>query len=182
MKIKLFLSSLILLFVVSTGYSQYNLKNIGADIKTQPMHIVNRTAGSPQISLGGGLGLANIDNNAGFGITLFAEIKTESFSFVPQANYWKNDDMNNFEVAGLMRLRFKGATIEPYVDGGIGANFLTRKENSDNRTRVGLDLGGGIDFAAGVNYTIFVDAKYKIIINDKNITGFTLMGGIKFSM
>jgi len=92
MKIKLFFSSLILLFVVSTGYSQYNLKNIGADINTQPMHIVNRTALSSQISLGGGLGLANIDNNAGFGITLFAEIKTESFSFVPQANYWKNDD------------------------------------------------------------------------------------------
>ncbi|MCE1165297.1 MAG: outer membrane beta-barrel protein [Bacteroidetes bacterium] len=183
MKIKLFLSSLILLIIVSSGYSQINLKNIGSESNSYIGHIVNKTAGVPQISLGAGLGLANIENNAGFGITLFSEIKTESFSFVPQANYWKNDDRNNFEIAGLMRVRFRAATVEPYLDGGIGVNFLTDRNSNDNRTRVGLDLGGGIDFNAGPNYTLFADAKYKIIINnDKNIMGFTILGGIRFTM
>jgi hypothetical protein len=181
MKIKLILSSLILLFLFSNGYSQINSNNYESKGNVDSKFTL-KTMSAPQISLGGAVGLSNIEQKSGISISLFSEIKTESFSFVPQANYWKNDDRNNFEVAGLVRLRFKGGSVEPYVDGGIGINFLTEKVNSDNATKVGLDLGGGVDFLVGVNYTIFIDAKYKIIVADPNIKGYSLMGGVKFYM
>ena len=111
---------------------------------------------------------------------MFAEIKTETFSFVPQANFWKVGNNNNFEAAGLVRLRFKSASIEPYVDGGIGVNFYSYKDKdnvSQDFTKVGLDLGGGVDFLGiGTNFSIFIDGKYKIIVSDPNVKGYTLTG------
>ncbi len=186
MKLKLFLSSLIILVLFTNGYSQYKLQNLDKGTKDFVVSTpLQRQAGAPQIFLGAGAGIAYFKSNSGLNIGLFAEIKTETFSFVPQANYWKVGDDNNFEAAGLVRLRFKSSSIEPYVDGGIGLNFLNSKSNiaSENTTKVGLDLGGGLDFIGiGTNYSIFIDAKYKIIIGDPNVTGYTLSGGIKFYM
>ena len=88
-------------------------------------------------------------------------------------------------MAGIVRLRFKTGGIEPYVDGGIGINFLDDKSKvtEKNDTRIGLDLGGGLDFVgAGSNYSIFIDAKYKIIVGDPNLKGVVFSGGIKFSL
>ncbi|MEI7485477.1 MAG: hypothetical protein WCK13_12270, partial [Ignavibacteriota bacterium] len=175
MKLKLFLSSLIILVLFTNGYSQYKLQNLDKGTKDFVVSTpLQRQAGAPQIFLGAGAGIAYFKSNSGLNIGLFAEIKTETFSFVPQANYWKVGDDNNFEAAGLVRLRFKSSSIEPYVDGGIGLNFLNSKSNiaSENTTKVGLDLGGGLDFIGiGTNYSIFIDAKYKIIIGDPNVTG-----------
>jgi len=187
MKLKLFLASLIILVLFTNGYSQYKLQNLDKGKKDFVVSTpLQRQAGAPQIFLGVGAGIAYFKNNSGLNIGLFAEIKTETFSFVPQANYWKVDDDNNFETAGLVRLRFKSASIEPYVDGGIGLNFYNYKDslkNTVNQTKVGLDLGGGLDFIGiGTNYSIFIDAKYKIIIGEPNVTGYTLSGGIKFYM
>ncbi|MCX6164086.1 MAG: hypothetical protein NTU73_04375, partial [Ignavibacteriae bacterium] len=83
------------------------------------------------------------------------------------------------------RLRFKTGGMEPYVDGGIGINFLNdkREKTEKNETKLGLDLGGGLDFVGvGANYSIFFDAKYKIIVGDPNLKGIVLCGGIKFSL
>jgi len=140
---------------------------------------------TPTVCLGLQAGFSKFEGNSGLGIGMFAEIKTESFSLVPQANYWKVDNMNNFEMAGIARLRFKTGGMEPYVDGGIGINFLNDKRTSPekNDTKLGLDLGGGLDFiGVGANYSIFFDAKYKIIVGDPNIKGIVLSGGIKFSL
>jgi hypothetical protein len=142
---------------------------------------------TPVVCLGlqGGFAKFDGDKNSGLAVGMFAEIKTESFSLVPQANYWKTDKMNDFEMAGLVRLRFKTGGMEPYVDGGIGINFLDDKSgiSEKNDTRIGLDLGGGLDFVgAGNNYSIFVDAKYKIIVGDPNLKGIVFSGGIKFSL
>jgi hypothetical protein len=156
-------------------------------VKTTPTH---KQGVSPQVFLGGGAGLAYFKSNSGLNLTLFAEVKTETFSFVPQANYWKVDDENNFEAAGLVRIRFKSSSIEPYVDGGLGINFYNSKDKgiTESKTKVGLDLGGGLDFLGiGSNYSIFIDLKYKIIIDARNtdpnnLAGYTLTGGIKFYM
>ena len=187
MKLKLFLSFLIILVLFTNGYSQYKLQNLDKGKKDFVVSTpLERQAGAPQIFLGAGAGIAYFKNSSGLNMGLFAEIKTETFSFVPQANYWKVDDENNFEAAGLVRLRFKTTTIEPYVDGGIGLNFYNHKDSAKNtlsETKVGLDLGGGLDFISiGTNYSIFIDAKYKIIIGDPNVSGYTLTGGIKFYM
>lgn len=182
MKLKLFFSSLIILVLFSNGYSQYKLNSFETPKKNSILSNPLKNQGvSPQIFLGLSAGAAYIDTESGLGLGMFAEIKTESFSIVPQANYWKVGNDNNFEAAGLLRLRFKSNSIEPYIDGGIGVNFLNK--DSKNETKVGLDLGGGLDFiGVGSNYSIFIDAKYKIIVGDPNVKGYTLLGGIKFYM
>jgi len=187
MKLKLFLASLIILVLITNGYSQYKLQSLDKGKKDFVLPTPTKKQGvSPQIFLGVGAGAAYIENNSGLALGMFAEIKTETFSFVPQANYWKVGDDNNFEAAGLVRIRFKSTSIEPYVDGGIGLNFYSYKDKdkvTQNFTKVGLDLGGGLDFlGVGSNYSIFIDAKYKIIVSDPNIKGYTLTGGIKFYM
>jgi|WetSurMetagenome_2_1015567.scaffolds.fasta_scaffold763196_1 hypothetical protein len=183
--------SLIIVFILSfsTLYAQYNQNK---PVQNQNInrfgYMLKINNFSPTVCLGIQVGMAKIFDSAtvgtGLAVGMFAEIKTESFSIVPQANYWKVDKMNNFEMAGLARLRFKAGNIEPYVDGGIGINFLNDKRLTErNDTKLGLDLGGGLDFiGAGSNYSIFFDAKYKIIVGDPNIKGIVLCGGIKFSL
>lgn len=186
-KIKL---SLVVLFILA-------FTSMYAQVKNEPLRqnqnldkfnsLVKINSFTPSVCLGLQAGFARIDDNGGtgLGVGMFAEIKTESFSLVPQANYWKVEKMNNFEMAGLVRLRFKTGGMEPYVDGGIGLNFLNDKRTATekNDTKIGLDLGGGIDFVGvGANYSIFFDAKYKIIVGDPNIKGIVLSGGIKFSL
>ncbi|MBI5402428.1 MAG: hypothetical protein HY959_03430 [Ignavibacteriae bacterium] len=182
-KIKLGLTVLFIL-AFTTMYAQ---------VKNQPLQslqnldrfntLVKLNSFTPTVSLGIQGGFAKFEGNSGLAVGMFAEIRTESFSMVPQANYWKLDKMNNFEMAGIARMRFRAGSIEPYVDGGIGINFLDDKVTNKNETKLGLDLGGGLDFVgAGANYSIFIDAKYKIIVGDPNIKGIVLCGGIKFSL
>ncbi|MBL7127659.1 MAG: hypothetical protein ISS16_01600 [Ignavibacteria bacterium] len=144
-----------------------------------------------RVSLGFNAGIAVMNDNTGLAVGMFAEVKAESFSFVPQANYWKVNKANNFEIAGLMRLRFESVGIEPYVDGGIGINFynddaidINGNEINDNVTKLGLDVGGGLELKNfSTSYTILLDVKYKIIINDPgNIKGFVVTGGLKFPL
>jgi len=187
MKLKLLFASLIILVLLTNGYSQYKLQNLDKGKKDFVLQTpTDKQAISPQIFLGVNAGAAFIENNSGIAMGMFAEIKTETFSFVPQANFWKVGNNNNFEAAGLVRLRFKSASIEPYVDGGIGVNFYSYKDKdnvSQDFTKVGLDLGGGVDFLGiGTNFSIFIDGKYKIIVSDPNVKGYTLTGGIKFYM
>jgi hypothetical protein len=139
-------------------------------------------------SLGVNVGFANIEKGTGIALGLFAEVRLTDFSFVPQANYWKVNDMTNFELAAIARMRFKSVQIEPYIDGGLGLNFLTLNVPPNNRsesiTKLSIDVGGGIELLTiSPSYSLIFDAKYKIIIKDEgNIDGFVITGGIKFPM
>ena len=155
-------------------------------------------SGGTEISIGvnGGFGLmSSIQQESGIALGMFAEIQMQTFSIVPQANYWKTDNQSNFELAGLARLKFKTSSIEPYIDGGIGFNIYQSKFSSSNSiTKLGIDLGGGLDnIAVGSNFSIFADAKYKIIVNEdeigdpsknnsykSNVKGYVITAGIKF--
>lgn len=187
-KITLSFTLIIVLFVSSLFGQVNNEPKIKFEQLNRLNNYVKINSITPTVSLGLQIGITKFSDTgsigSGFGVGMFAEIKTESFSIVPQANYWKSDKVNNFEMCGLARLRFSTGGMEPYVDGGIGVNFLNDKRLSDrNDTKLGLDLGGGLDFVGvGANYSIFFDAKYKIIVGDPNIKGFVLSGGIKFSL
>jgi hypothetical protein len=184
MNAKIYFIALVFLFLSGTCFSQYKVNpKTNNLLKTNPVPQFNTNMSSASVSLGILAGFARFEGGTGLNVGLFAEIKTESFSFVPEAIYWKIDEMNNFEMAGLVRMKFKTGSLEPYVDGGIGLNFLNTKNPEKNDTKVGLDLGGGIDFiTANSNYTLFGDAKYKIIVGDPNIKGITISGGIKFNL
>ncbi len=176
---------LILTISISTLYAQYKPETQKQNQNVEKFqNYLKLNSFTPSVSLGLQAGFVKFEST-GLGVGMFAEIKTESFSLVPMAYYWKVDNMNNFEMAGLARLRFSTGNMEPYVDGGIGINFLNDKRTTPERndTKIGLDLGGGIDFVGmGGNYSLFFDAKYKIIVGDPNIKGFILGGGIKFSL
>lgn len=176
---------LICVFSISTLYAQYKTETLKQNNNIERFNnYLKVNSFTPTVCLGIQAGFAKFEST-GLGVGMFAEIKTESFSLVPMAYYWKVDNMNNFEMAGLARLRFKTGGMEPYVDGGIGLNFLNDKRTlpEKNETKIGLDLGGGIDFVGvGANYSLFFDAKYKIIVGDPNLKGFILGGGIKFSL
>lgn len=183
---RIIVSFLIILVSFTQGYSQNSFEDITVSKESTVSNTFGKIPASSKIGLGGGLGPAFIvQGSTGLTFNFFAEIKTESFSLLPQVNYWKAGDQNNFEVAGLLRLKFKTSNIEPYVDGGIGVNFLTQKLSSvsESYTKVGLDLGGGVEFPGiGPTFSLYVDGKYKIIISDPNISGYFITGGIKFDI
>jgi opacity protein-like surface antigen len=149
--------------------------------------IIEQPAPVTKMGLGVQTGFAFIESSNGFTIGLMAEIGLGGFSITPQANYWKVNEDNNFEMAALIRLKFPMTSVEPYVDGGLGLNFLDQKIDALNReslTKLGMDLGGGVEFPnVGTNYSIYIDGKYKVIIKDNgNKSGYTLAGGIKFTL
>lgn len=181
-KIVLIAAVLFLVFVTN-GYSQFKT-NFSAPVKSNVTNDVR-----PKVSLGLLGGFAMFNNGTGINLGLFTEIELDRFAIVPIADYWKIDKASNFEMAGLLRLKFKGTTMTPYVDGGIGINFY---ENTDPNpetkpkklTNAGLSLGGGLEFSNVFEGTVvFIDGKYKIIINDeKNVSGYTLTGGVKIPL
>ena len=184
MKKIILLTFTLLILIFNTSYSQFK-----SDLQRNNSLLNNKlsnlnlgvTAG--RVSLGFNGGIAVMNDNTGLAVGMFAEVKAESFSFVPQANYWKVNKANNFEIAGLMRLRFESVGIEPYVDGGIGINFYN-DEVVDNVTKLGIDVGGGLELKNfSTSFTVLLDVKYKIIINDPgNIKGFVVTGGLKFPL
>ncbi len=68
-------------------------------------------------------------------------------------------EANSWEVPLLLKYRFKGGVLRPYVDSGVSFNTLTGitelgnffqnppidKSNLDNRVRRGFVLGGGVE-------------------------------------
>jgi len=177
------IAAVLLFFFVTNGFSQFKT-NFSTPLKT---NVTNETR--PKVSLGLLGGFAMFNNGTGINLGLFTEIELDRFAIVPIADYWKIANASNFEMAGLLRLKFKGTTMTPYVDGGIGINFYENTDTSPDTkpkklTNAGLSLGGGLEFYNLFESTIvFVDGKYKIIINDeKNVSGYTLTGGIKIPL
>lgn len=177
---KIFLVIALLYLVNFLSNAQY----IENNYKYNKLSLKNLATPTSRVDLGIGAGFSFFNNKTGYAVGMFSEIKLESFSIVPQANYWKIDNTSNFEMAGLARLNFQTASIKPYVDGGIGVNFYDDKEKKESFTKLGVDVGAGLNFEGIFEKNIiFVDGKYKIIISDTgNKYGYTLIFGIKFPL
>ena len=142
--------------------------------------------GGAKITLGFQAGGAFVEDNTGLTVGMFANVGYGSFSFVPEANYWRVENSSNFELCALARIRLSNdRKLEPYLDGGIGINFFDNKV--ETVTKVGLDVGGGLRlYDVGDNYNLIFDGKYKIIVSDVqpqgNISGYFITAGIEFSL
>lgn len=151
---------------------------------------VNSTTLAPNvgavITLGFQAGGAFVEDNTGLTVGMFANVGYGSFSFVPQANYWRVENSSNFELCALARIKLSNdRKLEPYLDGGIGINFFDNKVQTV--TKVGLDVGGGLRlYDVGNNFNLIFDGKYKIIVSDVqpqgNISGYFITAGIEFSL
>jgi hypothetical protein len=190
---KIILLTFSLIFLLfNTSYSQFKSDNQKENfLLNNKLNKSDLSVTTGRVSLGFNAGIAVMEDNTGLAVGMFAEVKAESFSFVPQANYWKINEANNFELAALMRLRFESVGIEPYVDGGIGINFyndeaedINGNKINDNVTKLGIDVGGGLELKNfSTSFTVLLDAKYKIVINDPgNIKGFVVTAGLKFPL
>ena len=193
MKKIILLTFALLIIFYGTSYSQFKSHSFSDNLSpNKKYNKLDLNQVVPTVSLGFNVGLALITaDNTGLAVGMFAEVKTKSFSFVPQANYWQVNDRKNFEMAGLLRLRFESVSMEPYLDGGIGINFYdddivdaSGNKINNNVTLLGIDVGGGLELKnVGTNFSILLDAKYKIIINDPgNIKGFVITAGLKFPL
>ena len=188
-KLILVFAFIILLFSENSNaqyLSQYkNIKdtdNKENSYSSSSKNFLSKSKGLPSTgaSVGFNLGLASIEAKVGFAIGAFAEINAGGFSFLPQANYWNAGDQNNFELAGLARFYLSPAVVRPYLDGGLGVNFLNTEKT--NTTKLGLDIGGGVEMAnIGTSFNLIFDGKYKLIIKDNgNLSCFVFTAGMKF--
>ncbi|MCX6166059.1 MAG: hypothetical protein NTU73_14555, partial [Ignavibacteriae bacterium] len=92
--------SLILIgvFSISTLYAQYKTETLNQNKNIERFNnYLKINSFTPSVCLGLQAGFSKIEGSSGLAVGMFAEIKTESFSLVTQANYWKVDNMNNFE-------------------------------------------------------------------------------------
>lgn len=190
MKKLIFVFVTFILFFTDNSQAQYitQLKGINSSVRTETAflksseNLLSKRKGLPSTgaSVGYNIGLASIEGNVGFAIGAFAEINAGGFSFLPQANYWNSKDQNNFELAGLARFYLSPAVVRPYLDGGLGVNFLNIDKT--NTTKLGLDIGGGVELKnVGTSFNLLFDGKYKLIIRDRgNVSCFVFTAGMKF--
>lgn len=185
MKSKVILSILAIVFLYfSDANSQYLQLNNGTNLKQDSKLTSISKPPESKFTLGAGIGFAFNSGNTGVAVSMFSEMKFDKFSFVPSANYWKVEKRANFEMGALGRYTFSASNIKPYIDAGLGFNFYDNKEIDDSFTKLGLSIGGGVDFNDVLeNAIIFIDGKYKVIVSngkEGNIESYTLIGGIKF--
>lgn len=188
MKKILILSLGLILTTCQFTFAQYSeLTNPEVKDAVHSLNNANKTL------LGAGLGvnagLAFMESNTGIAIGVFAELEAGSFAFVPQANYWQVKKENNFELTGLVRLKFTSPGLTPYVDGGIGINFYNNNNNPQNDLsfqKLGINVGGGVILKnITSSFDLVIDGKYKIIINNDepgNISGYTVTAGMRFPL
>ncbi|HPS65210.1 MAG TPA: outer membrane beta-barrel protein [Ignavibacteria bacterium] len=178
---KLLLLSLVIIFVPVFVNAQYLENKSTLSPLTEK---ANTIAPKSNISLGIGVGPAFFKSTTGINLSFFTEVAMESFSIIPQANYWKVNETNNFELAGDMALHFAMAGLSPYGEAGLGVNFYDDKDNDESFTALGLNLGLGLEFKELIKgATVFVDGRYKLIIrNSGNKEHYVLTGGVKLPL
>ncbi len=110
MKSKLLLLAVLIFTLSNITYAQINLNDI--KLSENKSKLSMPPTGAP-VSLGVHLGVVSIEGEAGFNIGALAEIGYGKFSFTPQLNYWKLKNTNNFELAGLGRIKL--APIGPSI-------------------------------------------------------------------
>jgi hypothetical protein len=138
-----------------------------------------------QAQLEAGPLLAYYDDLEAIGVGAFIAIPVpqlaEGFAIVPDFTWYFPDGGDYFEINGDLAYYFPVAAdspVLPFAFGGLSIGRVSVDlgqfgEASD--TDVGLNLGGGVEFAAG-SLNPFAGAKFELRDN----TGFVIFGGLGF--
>ncbi|MGD9549075.1 MAG: outer membrane protein [Candidatus Krumholzibacteriia bacterium] len=139
----------------------------------------------------------DLDATIGFGAVVGLGELSPSFGLELTADYWKSniEESDDWEVKDFilgLRARYDIATegnMKPYLFGGLGMNFMSvdftyvdflgnHYDESDSESKIGFDLGGGLDFP-GESMSFFAEAAYRIV---EDFSSLWLGGGVKFNM
>jgi outer membrane immunogenic protein len=139
-----------------------------------------------QAQLEAGPILAYYDDLEAIGVGAFIAIPVpqlaEGFAIVPDFTWYFPDGFDYFEVNGDIAYFFPVAADSPVAPFAFGGLSIGRTSidfggtiGSQSDTDVGLNLGGGVQFAAG-SINPFAGAKFELRDN----TGFVIFGGLGF--
>lgn len=128
------------------------------------------------------LGTAVVESEVGFAVGAYAEFDADGIFFLPQTNYWKAGDQNNFEICGLARKYLTKTEVVPYLDGGVGVSFYS--SDSSDYTKVSVLIGAGVELTKiSDTFSLIIDGKYKLIVSSTepiNISTLVFTVGMKF--
>jgi hypothetical protein len=138
-----------------------------------------------QAQLEAGPILAYYDDLEAIGVGAYIAIPVpqlaEGFAIVPDFTWYFPDGFDFFEINGDLAYFFPVAADSPVMPFAFGGLNIARTSidlgqfGSASSTDVGLNLGGGVQFAAG-SINPFAGAKFTIQDN----TGFVIFGGLGF--
>jgi outer membrane immunogenic protein len=139
-----------------------------------------------QAQLEAGPILAYYDDLEAIGVGAFIAIPVpqlaEGFAIVPDFTWYFPDGFDYFEVNGDLAYFFPVAADAPVMPFAFAGLNIARMSvdfggtiGSQSNTDVGLNLGGGVQFAAG-SINPFAGAKFAI----QDGTGFVIFGGLGF--
>ena len=117
----------------------------------------------------------------GAGISIPLTSIDPNVALIPDFTFFFPDDpFGYFEINGDVSYNFPvgaDAPVAPFAFAGlnIGRSSVDLGTTSDSSTDIGLNLGGGVNFAAG-SVNPFAGAKFEI----QDATGFVIFGGIAF--
>jgi hypothetical protein len=136
-----------------------------------------------QAQLEAGPILAYHDDAEAVGVGAFIAIPipqlAEGFAIVPDFTWYFPDNFDFFEINGDLAYFFPVAAdspVMPFAFGGLNIQRISLDvPGAEGQTEVGLNLGGGVQFAAG-SINPFAGAKFEL----QDATGFVIFGGLGF--
>jgi hypothetical protein len=96
------------------------------------------------------------------------------------------DSLRQIPLRLDVNYNWEGGKVHPFVGAGLGAYFLTTKDNGralgDTETKPGFNLGGGVEYFTGRTVSLKGEARYHMIgstRSGRDPSGFVLTGGLK---
>jgi opacity protein-like surface antigen len=97
-----------------------------------------------------------------------------------------SDSLRQIPLRADLNYNWEGGRWHPFVGAGVGAYFLTQRDNGrtlgETETKPGLNLGGGIEYFTGRTVSVKGEARYHMIRNTRSgqdPSGLVFTGGIK---
>lgn len=96
------------------------------------------------------------------------------------------DSLRQIPLRLDVNYNWEGGKWHPFVGAGVGAYFLRFKDNGetigDSETKVGFNVGGGIEYFTGRTVSLKGEARYHVIDDmrgGQDPSGFVVTGGLK---
>ena len=96
------------------------------------------------------------------------------------------DSLRQIPLRADVNYNWEGGKWHPFVGAGVGAYFLRFKNSGqtigDSETKVGFNVGGGLEYFTGRTVSLKGEARYHVIDDmrgGQDPSGFVITGGLK---